>query len=158
MPVQAILLLHKSYRKQNRRLIQAEVAVWRTSLVKVALDLNHVRVRGLGMGGRRAGEKGVENIKTYSKRKQKLVVCLAKQMLLLVLVKLCVLELCICLRKVSNVLFGYVLLEFAGRLFGALLRRTGPGDREWGRRLLACPLRRLATAGWGSSYWAKRQG
>lgn len=63
---------------------------------KVALDLNHVRIRGLGMGGRRVGEKGAENIKIYSKHEQKLVVCLAKQMLLLVLVKLCVLELCIC--------------------------------------------------------------
>lgn len=71
---------------------------------KVALDLNHVRIRGLGTGGRRAGGKGVENLKIYSKRKQKLVVCLAKQMLLLVSVKLCVLELCICLCKVSNVL------------------------------------------------------
>lgn len=69
------------------------------------------------------GGKGVENIKTYSKREQKLVVCLAKQMLLLVLVKLCVLELCICLCKVSNVPFGYILLEFAGRLFGAMLKQ-----------------------------------
>lgn len=83
VPVQSILLLHKLYRKQNRRLIWAEAAVWRNISSKVALDLNHVKIRGLGMGGKRAGGGG-ENIKIYSKRKQKLVVCLAKQMLLFV--------------------------------------------------------------------------
>lgn len=35
IPVQSILLLHKSYRKQNHRLIQAETTVWRTSVVKL---------------------------------------------------------------------------------------------------------------------------
>lgn len=53
VPVQSILLLNKPYRNQNGR-----GAVWRSPLVKVALDLNHVRIRGLGMGGKRAGGKG----------------------------------------------------------------------------------------------------
>lgn len=106
---------------------------------KVALALNHIRIRGLGMVGRRVGEKGVRNIKTYSKRKQKLVVCLAKQMLLLVSVKLCVLELRICLRKVSSVPFGYVLLEFAGRLFGAMLRQHRTGGQGEGKKAPLLP-------------------
>lgn len=91
------------------------------------------------MVGRRVGEKGVRNIKTYSKRKQKLVVCLAKQMLLLVSVKLCVLELRICLRKVSSVPFGYVLLEFAGRLFGAMLRQHRTGGQGEGKKAPLLP-------------------
>lgn len=116
---------------------------------KVALDLNHVRIRGLGMGGRGRGERE-RIIQTYSKREQKLVVCLAKQMLLfLVSVKVCVPESCIRSREVSAFPFGYVPLEFDGGLFGAVPRQRGAGG--WGGRLLACPARGLAAAGCGSS-------
>lgn len=55
---------------------------------KVALDLNHMRIRGLGRGRKRVGGRG-ENIKIYSKCKQKLDVCLAKQMLLFHLLLVC---------------------------------------------------------------------
>lgn len=112
----------------------------------------------MGGGGEEGGGRRGENIQFYSKRKQKLVMCVVKQTLLfLVSVKLCVLESCICLREVSDFPFGYVPLEFDGRCFGAMLRLRGAGGRGEGRKAPRWPcqetghhwLRKLII------YWAK---
>lgn len=52
VPVQSIPLLHPPHRKQSRRVEDISG--------KVALDQNHVRIRGLGLGGEEGGGKGTE--------------------------------------------------------------------------------------------------
>lgn len=143
VPVQSIPLLHQLHRKQSRRVEDISR--------KVALDLKHVRIRGLGMGGRRVGGRG-QSVKLYSKCKQKLVVCLAKQTLLfLVSVKLCVLESCICLRRGSSFPLGDVPLELDGWRQGAEPRQHRAGGQGAGRRAPRLPCEETGHCWPGSS-------
>lgn len=106
------------------------------------------------MGGRG------QSIKLYSKCKQKLVVCLAKQTLLFfVSVKLCVLESCICLRRVSGFPPGDVPLELDGWRRGAEPRQRGAGGRGAGEEGASLAPRgdRPLLAGKLIVHWANRQ-